>query len=251
MINIELRHPASINGMPTKPQSLWLLLALWQLELARVSPLASAPALLTVAYLQAQFPNIKHLRMLITRAFVDFRAWQLDIGWGMDFSIHPDMRSTRNRSQGPFWLMPGVFEAMRVHLNGTAASVAQVRDYLQIKSNVAAAQPLTAAPAIAATSKSAQASAEFWRAFAIAKREQQDGHLIVDGQQGALAGYRLTQRLALHPRQTAFALLQQAMVWRGARGAEATADADQAFRRWTMDQRHGHDCASLVRLCAS
>ncbi len=221
MITIELRHPASINSMPTKPQSLWLLLALWQLEAAQAHTPTSAPALLTVAYLQAQFPNIKHLRMLITRAFVDFRAWQLDIGWGTDFSMHPDIRSTRNRSQGPFWLLPGVFEAIRVQWNGAAASVAQVRDYLQIKSNVAAAQPLTAALAIVANCKSAQASAEFWRAFAIAKREQQDGHLIVDGQQGALAGYRLTQRLALHPRQTAFALLQQAMVWRRAGNPDA------------------------------
>jgi hypothetical protein len=221
MITIELRHPASINSMPTKPQSLWLLLALWHLEAARARTPTSTPALLTVAYLQAQFPNIKHLRMLITRAFVDFRAWQLDIGWGTDFSVHPDMRSTRNRSQGPFWLMPGVFEAMRVQLNGKAASVTQVRDYLQIRNNVAAQQPLTAASAIAANSKSAQASAEFWRAFAIAKREQQDGHLIVDGQQGALAGYRLTERLAHHPRQTAFALLQQAMVWRRAGNPDA------------------------------
>ena len=97
MITIELRHPASINGMPTKPQSLWLLLALWQFEAARERSLASAPTLLTVAYLRAQFPHIKHLRMLITRAFLDYRAWQLDIGWGTDFSMHQPMSSCQAR----------------------------------------------------------------------------------------------------------------------------------------------------------
>jgi hypothetical protein len=231
-MQIELRHPASINGRRVKPQSLWLLLALWQTQAERVETkrdrrlTKSTPALLTVSQLQAQFSDVKHLRMLISRAFVDFATWQLAVGWGTDFAAHPDTRSTRNRSRGPFWLQPGVFEKIQVRLNGTLVGVAEVRHFLRWGQASPAADatlhgstmPVTSRPAPAAMP---HASAEFWRIFAIAKREQLDGHLIVDGQQGALAGYRTTERLAEHPRHTAFALLQQAMVWRRAGNPDA------------------------------
>ena len=220
MIEIELRHPASIHGAPAKPQSLWMLLAMWQMEAMRERRKKGLPALLTTAHLQAQFPDVKHLRMLISRAFVDFNAWQIRVAWGTDFAMNPAMRSTRNRSHGPFWLMPGVFETINVQLNGVAATVAQVQEYLQIKSEPVGLASSTPKAKLS-TQKTTHASADYWRAFAIAKREQQEGHLIVDGQHGALAGYRLSERLAQHPRQSAFALLQQAMVWRRAGNPDA------------------------------
>ena len=251
MIRIELRQPARVQGTIARPQSLALLVLIWlrqtelssspqlqdksqsqvagrQIKSQRVhrtgdahrpqtalAEVAQYPkgGLVTAMELGCLFPDATHLRMIISRAFVDFSVWGIEVGWGDDQSVSCALLNTRNRNRGPFWLTQRAFETLQIFCNGKIAAQSDVYAFLKLPP-----APVQARLEIA---KSDPATANFWREFAIAKREQLDGHLIIDAQRGALAGFRRAQSLSRAPELQAFALLQQAMVWRRAGNPEA------------------------------
>lgn len=226
MIRIELRQPARIQGTTARPQSLALLLLIWlrRTEHSSVSRQTKSAARTSVTAMElAQlFPDATHLRMLISRAFADFAAWGIEVGWGEDQNVSCALLNTRNRNRGPFWLTQRAFEALRIFNGDRLAALSDIYAFLKL-----APAPPPASPEIRHTYP---AAANFWREFAIAKREQLDGHLIVDAQRGALAGFRRAQGLSQAPELQAFALLQQAMVWRRAGNPDAAMKDLKALR---------------------
>lgn len=259
MIRIELRQPACVQGAIARPQSLALLLLIWLRRSEHSSPLeqgkpaassseraknspstieksdkqrsasagpeiaaASNAGAVTAMELAQLFPEAAHLRMIISRAFGDFSAWGIEVGWGEDQRASCALLNTRNRNRGPFWLTSRAFEMLQIFSSGKPAAWSDVYEFLKL--------PTAPAHAPLALSYSDPAAANFWREFAIAKREQLDGHLIVDAQRGALAGFRRAQGLSRAPELQAFALLQQAMVWRRAGNPDAATKDLKALR---------------------
>lgn len=223
MIEIELRAPARLNRQPVPQQSLWLLLRLWCID-AGHDP--QAAGWLRESQLRERFGAARsNPRMLISRAFADFARWGVRVGWGVQRDRPLAMLALAGRNRGPFWLAPGEAARIRVLLDGKPASASEVLTWLDCRQDSSAP---TDSAAVAAP-------AGFWHHWAAAKREMLQGRLIVNGDTGALAEYRLAQTQAGDAYHRALALLQQAMVWRRAGNADAArsvlADLD----------RHWHD----------
>lgn len=208
MVTIQLLPPARVNNQVARPQSLWLLL--------RLCVAADAPVgedWLLADELRDAHPQASHLRMLISRAFADFEAWGVQVGWGLDRSREPSWLTRAKRNRGPFWLAPGERARIRIDIGERPARPEEIRLWLGM-----------AAPARASKKRPTTAAAagpDYWFRYAKARRDMLDGQLIVDAEHGALAGFRLAARHTDDRRLQALALLQQAMVWRRAGNADA------------------------------
>ncbi len=111
-LTVELTSPQSVDGRPAPYQSLWLLV---RLHRARLD---GAP--LRLDDLRGQVSSAATLRMVVSRAFRDFKAWGVAVGWGADASRDPRFLNAEGRSQGPFWLPPAQ-AARREHTDAAAA----------------------------------------------------------------------------------------------------------------------------------
>ncbi len=238
MLHINIHQPARVNGALARPQSLLLLLLLW---LRHRESQSSSPV--SAAELAALFPNALHLRMVISRAFVDFARWGIRVGWGEQMEAIPELLDTRNRNRGPFWLPAAAFIQITIARGTRTATLSDVRNFLQLADDdrqTSLAEQATRQTSLAEQAtrpttrkipaRSLAAPPEFWSEFAIAKRAQLDGHLIIDGTHGALAGFRRLHALSSDPEHQAFALLQQAMVWRRAGNPEAATNELKAMK---------------------
>ena len=199
-IEIELGTPARVQSQPARHQSLWLLLRLWQAS-------QSGEGWVRESQVRERFPNARHLRMIVSRAYGDFAQWGLRVGWGIDRERDPDLLPLAGRSRGPYWLADGEAARLRLRLHGEPADAQAVAAWLG-----ATASPATAL----STEATSRASPAYWHAWAGARRDMLDGRLILDREHGALAGYRRAQHLTDDPWLQALALLQQAAAGRPA-----------------------------------
>lgn len=208
MVTVQLLPPAQVNQQIARPQSLWLLL--------RLCLAADAPAgedWLLADELREAHPQASHLRMLISRAFADFAAWGVQVGWGLDRSREPQWLTPARRNRGPFWLAPGERSRIRIRIGERPARAEELRLWLGLAD---APRELRKRPATLPATPP-----EYWFRYAKARRDMLDGQLIVDADHGALAGFRAAVRNTDERRLQALALLQQAMVWRRAGNADA------------------------------
>jgi hypothetical protein len=222
MIVIELSAPARLQNKPVRQQSLWFLLKLWL-----SSQSGDGSGWLRAAELREQFSSTRHIRMLVSRAFIDFAHWGLRVGWGKDRSKPCEMLAISGRNRGPFWLLAGEAEKIQLRLNGNPAGLQDVSRWLgpTLPSALENDVPIHAA------------SPAYWQAWTSARRDMLDGQLIVDGEHGALAGFRRAHQLASDPWLQALALLQQAMVWRRAGNADAARTSLAELERYWHDAR--------------
>lgn len=220
-IEIELGTPARVRGQPARHQSLWLLLRLWLAA-------QSGEGWVRESQVRERFPNARHLRMIVSRAFGDFAQWGLRVGWGTDRERDPDLLPLPGRSRGPYWLADGEAARLRVRLHDEPADAQAVIAWLGATASPTSTQ---------ATEAISRASPAYWHAWAGARRDMLDGRLILDREHGALAGYRRAQHLTDDPWLQALALLQQAMVWRRAGNADAARAVLAELDRHWHDER--------------
>ncbi len=225
MIEIELSSPPQVRGQPARPQTLWLLMRLWL-----AARTGDGTGWVREAQLRERFSNARNLRMVISRAYADFARWEIQVGWGTDRSRSPDLLPLAGRNRGPYWLVPGEADRLKILRHGQPAGMDDVIAWLGMpttpqRRDLDLGDGETGA---------ADAGAAYWHAWAGARRDMLDGRLIVDGDHGALAGYRRAQGLTDDARLQAAALLQQAMVWRRAGNADAAravlAELDRHWR---------------------
>lgn len=224
-IEIKLETPARVLGKPVRQQSLWILLRLWLAAQA-------GEGWLRETELREQFANARNLRMVISRAYADFARWGLRVGWGKDRSRAPELLSLAGRNRGPYWLAEGEAGRLVITLQGKPAETDAIVGWLGCTGPQSDA---------VVTSDASRASPAYWHAWAGARRDMQDGRLILDREHGALAGYRRAQSLAPDSWLQALALLQQAMVWRRAGNADAArAVLAELDRHWHDEQAPEH-----------
>ena len=248
MIRIMLDTPARVwiesfpdqkpGGIKLRPQSLWLLLRLW---LATQS--ADGSGWVRAIEIRERFATAQNLRMLISRAFADFERLGLRAGWGKDRSIPCELLGQSRRSQGPFWLAAGESQKLNIFFRNKAASATEVAIWLQQKLQIVLQGEATDRDGHygSAQRHAEHASPAYWHAWAGARGDMQDGLLIVDGERGALAGYRRAQALTANPWLKALALLQQAMVWRRAGNADAAnTTLNELNQHWHDEQAPEH-----------
>ncbi|TXH77912.1 MAG: hypothetical protein E6Q88_00145 [Lysobacteraceae bacterium] len=236
-IEIELHAPLRVDGRPARLQSLWLLLSLWM-----AARTGDGSGWVRESQLRERFPGTRNLRMVVSRAYADFARWGLRVGWGKDRGRAPELLTLSGRNRGPFWLAPGEAERLRILLQGRPMEPGEVTAWLG-RSASGESLEMMGVPemGLLGLSESGRASPAYWHAWADARRDMLDGRLIVDGGQGALAGYRRAQSLAPNDWLRALALLQQAMVWRRAGNADAArAVLTELDRHWHDEQAPEH-----------
>lgn len=229
LISVDLQSPARVNGVVAAPQSLWFALRLWLTAIEA----NSAERWLRSEALRERAERSRNPRMMISRAFADFARWGLRVGWGTDTSRDPALLPIGGRSRGPFWLAAGEARRLQLTLGDRTIGEAEVREWLECALPTPSLEP--------ATDRVASASANYWNAWALARRSALDGRLLGEGSASALANYRLAQSLATHRYHEALALLQQAIVWRRAGNADAARNAlAQIHQDWRDAQAPEH-----------
>jgi len=238
-LSIELTSPQSVNGRRAAFQSLWLL--------ARMKHAHDAEGgLVRLADLRGEVSDASTLRMVVSRAFRDFKAWNIEVGWGEDTQREPRFLNAERRSQGPFWLPPA--EAKRVHMqvDGRTATAAEVASFLGLRSRkMRSAEPGSSTPPDAVHLQ----DAAFWKQLVASQQAARQGRLIapvassggLDGSPAsALESIRLAGTLAATDFQRALVTLNEAMLWR------RLGDNEQARRRLQAlkKQRLAHHVAA-------
>ena len=231
---IELTSPQSVDGRPAPYQSLWLLVRLHR------ACLDGTP--LRLDDLRGQVSSAATLRMVVSRAFRDFKAWGLAVGWGADESRDPRFLNAEGRSQGPFWLPPAQAARLRLQVEGQPATAAEVASFLGLDLALATT-PL--APAGVQLR-----DARFWQQLAAAQQAMRQGRWAtpVVGPRGAavpanaLEAMRQAGSLAHGDFQRALVTLNEALLWRRL-GDEAQARRRvQALQRQRLAQHiAGHE----------
>lgn len=234
MIEIDLGAPPRVGQLVARPQSLWLLLRMWWATQHPDAGASTDDGWVREAQLRARFAQSRNLRMLISRAFVDFAQWGVAVGWGLDRSRAPELLSLNARCRGPFWLVDGQAQRLSIRMGEQPANTAQIAQWLQLEAPVASSNTASSQPIH-------QASPAYWHAWAGGRRELLDGLLIAPGERGALAAYRRAQQHTDDPWLGALALLQQAIVWRRAGNADAARRVlDELDRQWQDRQSPQH-----------
>ncbi|WGT64028.1 hypothetical protein [Variovorax paradoxus] len=237
-LSIELTSPQSVDGRRAAFQSLWLL--------ARMKHAHDAEGgLVRLSDLRGEVTDASTLRMVVSRAFRDFKAWNVEVGWGEDTQREPRFLNDERRSQGPFWLPAA--EAKRVHLlvGGRAATSAEVASFLGLRSRKkTSAEPGSPTPPDAVHLQ----DAAFWKQLVASQQAARQGRLMApvagSGGEGAqpasaLESIRLAGTLAATDFQRALVTLNEAMLWR------RLGDNEQARRRLQAlkQQRLAHHVA--------
>ncbi|SFQ64230.1 hypothetical protein SAMN05216567_12376 [Variovorax sp. OK605] len=217
---IELTSPQSVNDRRAAFQSLWLLVRMQHAHEA-------ADGVVRLADLRGEVSDASTLRMVVSRAFRDFKAWDLEVGWGEDTQREPRFLNAERRSQGPFWLPAAEAKRVRVRVDGRAATAAEVASFLGLRSRKAQAAPATgSAPPDAVHLQ----DAAFWKQLVASQQAARQGRLMApvagsDGNGSALESIRLAGTLAATDFQRALVTLNEAMLWR------RLGDNEQARRR--------------------
>lgn len=221
---VELTSPQSVDGRPAPYQSLWLLVRLHRAHLDG--------AALRLDDLRGQVSSAATLRMVVSRAFRDFKAWGVAVGWGADASRDPRFLNAEGRSQGPFWLPPAQAARLRLQVEGQPATAEELASFLGLDPRPPATAPL--APAGVQLR-----DARFWQQLAAAQQAMRQGRWAtpVLGPRGtaapanALEAMRQAGGLAQGDFQRALVTLNEALLWR------RLGDEAQARRRVKALQR--------------
>ncbi|WP_093300504.1 hypothetical protein ABL840_00855 [Variovorax sp. NFACC27] len=221
-VSIELTSPQSVNGRRAAFQSLWLLVRMQHAHEADAG-------VVRLADLRGEVSDASTLRMVVSRAFRDFKTWGIDAGWGEDTQREPRFLNAERRSQGPFWLPAAEAKRVRVLVQGRAATAAEIASFLGLRSRrhqQAAGSPPPDAVHLQ--------DAAFWKQLVASQQAARQGRLMapVAGEKAgenlggsALESIRLAGTLAATDFQRALVTLNEAMLWR------RLGDNEQARRR--------------------
>ncbi|HEX7865813.1 MAG TPA: hypothetical protein VF555_12760 [Variovorax sp.] len=218
-LSIELTSPQSVNGRRAAFQSLWLLVRMQHAH-------ATGAGVVRLADLRGEVSDASTLRMVVSRAFRDFKAWNIEVGWGEDMQREPRFLNAERRSQGPFWLPAAEAKRVRVLVEGRAATAAEVASFLGLRSRKSQ-QPAGSPPPDAVHLQ----DAAFWKQLVASQQAARQGRLMApvagssDGNGSALESIRLAGTLAATDFQRALVTLNEAMLWR------RLGDNEQARRR--------------------
>lgn len=220
---IELTSPQSVNGQRAAFQSLWLL--------ARMKHAHDAEGgLVRLADLRGEVSDASTLRMVVSRAFRDFKAWNIEVGWGEDMLREPRFLNAERRSQGPFWLPAAEAKRVRMLVDGRTATAGEVASFLGLRSRRASATaPGSSTPPDAVHLQ----DAAFWKQLVASQQAARQGRLMAPVAGGSAAGspasalesIRIAGTLAATDFQRALVTLYEAMLWR------RLGDNEQARRR--------------------
>jgi hypothetical protein len=194
-ILIDLDHPPRVSGLPARFQSLWLLLRILH---AQQEGDISVPA----SAIQARFPGSANLRMLVSRAFRDFSAWGIEIGWGHLRDVPVALLNAASRSKGPFWITAAQARRLRLRVQGKALTHDMLVRFLGLSKTVRsdAVQYL-------------MQDVTYWNHLTQAMRLAQDGMPQSSGVHEA-GSFRAAQHSALDDFQRALAMLKESLAWR-------------------------------------
>jgi hypothetical protein len=237
LLSIELTSPQSVNGRRAAFQSLWLL--------ARMQHAHDAEGgLVRLADLRGEVTDASTLRMVVSRAFRDFKAWNIEAGWGEDTEREPRFLNAEKRSQGPFWLPAAEAKRVRMQVDGRAATAAEVASFLGLRSRKARSAELGSATPPDAVHLQ---DAAFWKQLVASQQAAKQGRLMAPVAGGgapgqpasALESIRLAGTLAASDFQRALATLNEAMLWRRLGDNEQARQRLQALKK----QRLAHHVA--------
>jgi hypothetical protein len=219
LLSIELTSPQSVNGRRAAFQSLWLLVRMQHAH-------AAGAGIVRLADLRGEVSDASTLRMVVSRAFRDFKAWNIEVGWGEDTQREPRFLNAERRSQGPFWLPAAEAKRVRVLVQGRAATGAEVASFLGLRSRKAQAAGSPPPDAVHLQ------DAAFWKQLVASQQAARQGRLMApvaggngSGNGSALESIRLAGTLAATDFQRALVTLNEAMLWR------RLGDNEQARRR--------------------
>jgi len=237
ILAIELCSPQTVGGRAAPYQSLWLLVRLLHAH-RQGQPLH-------LDELRGQVSTARTQRMLISRAFRDFRSWGVLVGWGEDRSRDPRFLNAERRSQGPFWLPDGEAQRLRLSVDGRPATDAEHVAFLGLATAPAARTPM---PSAAPDAVHLQ-DAGFWQQLVAAQQAMRQGRWgatltgeAVPGQTSALQAMRRAAQLAGSDFQRALVTLNEALLWRRLGDDAQARRRVQALSRQRL-ARHvaGHD----------
>jgi hypothetical protein len=222
-LSIELTSPQTVDGRRAAFQSLWLLVRMRHAHDA-------GAGVVRLADLRGEVSDASTLRMVVSRAFRDFKAWHVEVGWGEDTQREPRFLNAEKRSQGPFWLPFAQARRVRVLVGGRAATAAEVASFLGLRARKAAAADSPPPDAVHLH------DAAFWKQLVASQQAARQGRLMApvaggstaeDGMASgsALESIRLAGTLAATDFQRALVTLNEAMLWR------RLGDNEQARRR--------------------
>ncbi|WP_341889493.1 hypothetical protein [Variovorax sp. YR752] len=220
LLSIELTSPQSVNGRRAAFQSLWLLV-----RMQHAHAHGGGSGVVRLADLRGEVSDASTLRMVVSRAFRDFKAWGLEVGWGEDLQREPRFLNAERRSQGPFWLPAAEAKRLRLLVDNRPATAAEVASFLGLRSRKAqAAGAMTPPDAVHLQ------DAAFWKQLVASQQAARQGRLMSpvaggNGNGSALESIRLAGTLAASDFQRALVTLNEAMLWR------RLGDNEQARRR--------------------
>ena len=210
---VELTSPQSVDGRRAAFQSLWLLVRM------RHAHDEGRGGVVRLADLRGEVSDASTLRMVISRAFRDFKAWGIAVGWGEDTAREPRFLNAERRSQGPFWLPAAQARRVRCEVEGRPASAAEIAAFLGLRPRPGAAPGDGASPPPDAVHLQ---DAAFWKQLVAAQQAARQGRLMTPVAGGGTAGQppsalesiRLAGTLAASGFQRALVTLNEAMLWR-------------------------------------
>lgn len=220
LLSIELTSPQSVDGRRAAFQSLWLLV-----RMQHAHARGGGSGVVRLADLRGEVSDASTLRMVVSRAFRDFKAWGLEVGWGEDLQREPRFLNAERRSQGPFWLPAAQAKRLRLLVDNRPATAAEVASFLGLRSRKAqAAGTITPPDAVHLQ------DAAFWKQLVASQQAARQGRLMSpvaggNGAGSALETIRLAGTLAASDFQRALVTLNEAMLWR------RLGDNEQARRR--------------------
>ena len=220
LLSIELTSPQSVDGRRAAFQSLWLLV-----RMQHAHAHGGGSGVVRLADLRGEVSDASTLRMVVSRAFRDFKAWGLEVGWGEDLQREPRFLNAERRSQGPFWLPAAQAKRLRLLVDNRPATAAEVASFLGLRSRKA-----QAAGAITPPDAVHLQDAAFWKQLVASQQAARQGRLMSpvaggNGNGSALEAIRLAGTLAASDFQRALVTLNEAMLWR------RLGDNEQARRR--------------------
>ena len=235
-VAIELSSPQTVDGRGAPYQSLWLLVRLLHAHTA------GAPVRLDD--LRGQVSAARTLRMLVSRAFRDFKAWGLSVGWGEDRQRDPRFLNAERRSQGPFWLPDATAQRLRLLVEGHPATLAEQAAFLGLP------PPARSAGAAGGRPDAVHLQdAGFWQQLVAAQQAMRQGRVAAPltaggtpGPVSALQAMRRAAQLAGSDFQRALVTLNEALLWRRLGDDAQARRRVQALARQRL-ARHvaGHD----------
>ncbi|WP_447739947.1 hypothetical protein [Variovorax boronicumulans] len=218
LLSIELTSPQSVDGRRAAFQSLWLLVRMQHAH-------AHGGGVVRLADLRGEVSDASTLRMVVSRAFRDFKAWGLEVGWGEDLQREPRFLNAERRSQGPFWLPAAQAKRLRLLVDNRPATAAEVASFLGLRARKAQAVGTITPPDAVHLQDAA-----FWKQLVASQQAARQGRLMSpvaggNGNGSALEAIRLAGTLAASDFQRALVTLNEAMLWR------RLGDNEQARRR--------------------